>query len=84
MAMRGGRFSGPAYDTLVEGTMRGAVSYVAQTFRDNDRPNPMKDEDGELGRLLSRLYRAFKNGDPNPVQQKVLPACVLRELAKMN
>ena len=84
MALRGGRFSGPAYDTLVEGTIRGAISYVAQTFRDNDRPNPTKDEDGELGRLLSRLYRSFKNEDPNPVQQKALPICVLRELAKIH
>ena len=84
MALRGGRFSGQAYDTLAEGTVRGAISYVAQTFRDNDRPNPTKDEDGELGRLLSRLYRSFRNDDPNPVQQKALPACVLRELAKLN
>ena len=44
----------------------------------------MKDEDNKLGRLLSRLYRSFKNGDPNPVQQKALPACVLREVARMN
>ena len=83
MALRGGRFSGQAYDTLAEGTVRSAISYVAQTFRDNDRPNPTKDEDGELGRLLSRLYRSFKNDDPNPIQQKALPACVLRELAKL-
>jgi len=50
MVLHGERLSGPAYDTLVEGTIRGAISYVAQTFRDNDRPNLMKDEDGKLGR----------------------------------
>ena len=49
MAMRGGRFSGPSYDTLAEGTIRDAVSYVASTFRENDRSNPTKDEDGKLG-----------------------------------
>ena len=84
MAMREARFSGPAYDTLVEGTIRSAISFVASTFRDNDRPNPTNDEDGELGRLLSRQFRAYRNKDPNPVQQKALPACVLIELAKLD
>ena len=83
MALRGGRFSGPAYDTLAEGTIRSAISYVASTFRENDRPNPTKDDDGELGRLLSRLFRAFRNEDPNPVQQKALPICVVKEVAKL-
>ena len=73
MAMRGARFSGPAYDTLAEGKIRSAVLYVASTFRENDRPNPTKDNDGKLGRLLSRQYRAFRNDDPNPVQQKCVP-----------
>lgn len=84
MAMREARFSGPAYDTLVEGTIRSTISFVASTFRDNDRPNPTKDEDGELSRLLSRQFRAYRNKDPNPVQQKALPACVLVKLAKLN
>ena len=83
MAMREGRFSGQAYDKLAAGTVQSTISYVAQTFRERGRPNPTKDEDGELGRLLSRQYRAFKNDDPPPVQQKAIPACVLRELAKM-
>lgn len=82
MAVRGARFSGPSYDTLAEGTVRGTISFVAQTFRELDRPNPTRDEDGELGRLLSRQFRAYKNEDPNPVQQKALPFCVLKELAK--
>ena len=82
MAMRGARFSGPAYDTLTEGTIRSAVSYVASTFSKNDRPNPTKNDDGELGRLLSRQYRAFINDDPNPVQQKCVLPCVIRELTK--
>jgi hypothetical protein len=82
MAMRGARFSGPAYDSLAEGTIRSAVSYVASTFRENDRQNPTRDEDGELGRLLSQQYRAFRNEDPAPVQQKCVPVCVIRELTK--
>ena len=82
MAVREGRFSGPSYDTLAEGIVRGAISFVSQTFRENDRPNPTKDEDGKLGRVLSRLYRAFKNGDPNPTQQKAIPICIVAEVSK--
>jgi hypothetical protein len=50
-AMREGRYSGPTYEVLAESTIRGAVSYVASTFRDNARSNPTCDEDGELGCL---------------------------------
>ena len=84
MALREGRFSRQAYDKLAAGTVQSTISYVAQTFREKGRPNPTRDEDGELGRLLSRQYRAFKNNDPPPVQQKALPACVLREMAKLS
>ena len=83
MAMRQARFSGPAYDALAEGTIRNSISYVVSSFRDNDRPNPTKDEDGELGRLLSRLFRGFRQEDPNPIQQKALPVIVLKEIAKL-
>ena len=83
MALRHGRFSRQHYDTLAESTVRGALSYVASTFRENDRPNPTRDEDGELGRLLSRLYRGFRNTDPNTVKQKALPIGLLRVLAKL-
>ena len=49
MALRSGRFLRQTHGTLVEGTVRGAISYVAQTFRDEGRPNPTRDKDGELG-----------------------------------
>jgi hypothetical protein len=83
MAMRHARFSAARYETLAETTVRGTISYVAQTFRENDRPNPTMDDDLQLGRLLSRLYRGLKNKDPNPAQQKALPIGVLREVAKL-
>ena len=83
MAMREGRFSGQAYDKLAAGTVQSTISYVAQTFRERGRPNPTKDEDGELGRLLSREYKAYRKQDPNLVQQKALLVCVLQEVAKM-
>ena len=36
----------------------------------------------DLGRVLSRLFRAFRNKDPNPKQQKALPAQVLAMMYK--
>ena len=77
MAMREGRVSRQSHGPLPESTIRGAISHVSSSFRDNDRPNPTKDEDSDLGRILSRLFRAFRNKDPNPKQQKTLPAQVL-------
>jgi len=74
MALREGRFSGQAHDSLAEGTVRNSISYVASSFRDSDRSNPTLDEDGNLGRLLSHQFRAFKNKDPPPKQQKLSPA----------
>ena len=82
MALREGRFSGPSHGTLVESTIRGAISYVSQTFRENDRPNPTKDKDGKIGRVLSRQYRAYKNSNPNPKQQKSILICVVAEFFK--
>ena len=82
MALREGGFSGSSHGTLVESTIRGAISYVSQTFRENNRPNPTKDEDGELGRVLLRQYRAYKNSDPNPKQQKAIPIFVVAEVFK--
>ena len=49
MAVRGARFSSSAYVTLAEGTVRNTITYVAAAFRENNRPNPTKDEDGVLG-----------------------------------
>jgi hypothetical protein len=82
MAVREGRFSRDRDETLVEGTVRGAVSHVVQAFRSAGRQNPTKDEDHELSILLSRQLRAFKNDDPQQQQQKAIPFIVLDELAK--
>eukprot|EP00957_Ditylum_brightwellii_P078023 5930761-Ditylum_brightwellii.AAC.2 len=57
MALHEGRFLRKSYDTLAEGTVRGAISYVAQTFQENNCPNPTKDNDSKLGQLLSRQYK---------------------------
>jgi hypothetical protein len=82
MAVREGRFSRDCHEVLVEGTVRGAISHVVQTFRAAGRHNPPKDDDRELSILLSRQYRTYKNKDPQQVQQKALPFIVLDKLAK--
>jgi hypothetical protein len=68
--------------TLVEGTVRGAISHVVQAFRESGRQNPTKDADNMLSVLLSRQSRAYRNDDPKAVQQKALPFIVIEELAK--
>ena len=84
MAMRQARFSGPSYDRLVEGTIKNTISNVCSTFRENGMSNPTKDGDGQPSFLLSRLYRAFRNEDPNQVQQKAVPPCVVLAIARLN
>ena len=84
MAMRQARFSGPAYDKLAEGTIQGTISNVCLTFRDSGRLNPTKDDDGQLSFVLTRLFRAFRNEDPNEVQQKAVPPCVVLTIARLD
>ena len=82
MAPREGIFSGPTHGTLVESTIQGAISYVSQTFTEDDQPNPTKYEDSKTGRVLSRNYRAYKNSNPNPKQQNSIPICGVAEVFK--
>jgi hypothetical protein len=46
--------------------------------------NPTKDSDRQLSFLLSRLFRAFRNEDPNDVQQKAVPPCDALTIARIN
>jgi len=82
MALRQGRYSGKAYDTLASGTIKNTISDVSSTFRENGRPNPTKDDDLQLSFVLQRQFRAFKNKDPKEKQQKAIPVCVIAEIAK--
>jgi hypothetical protein len=56
MAVKEGRFSRDCHEVLVEGTVRGAVSHVVQTFWAAGRQNTTKDNYRELSILLSRQY----------------------------
>eukprot|EP00957_Ditylum_brightwellii_P040461 3062475-Ditylum_brightwellii.AAC.1 len=60
--------------------IQGAISYVASSLRANDMPNPTKDADRELGQVLSRLFRAFKNRDKPEKQQSTISICVVKEV----
>ena len=51
MAMRERRFSRKSDGPLAEGTVRGTISFVSSSFRDNGKANPTKDEDGDLTRV---------------------------------
>jgi hypothetical protein len=64
IAVRQGRFSTKAHDTLALGTVRNTILDISATFRENDRQNPTKDDDLQLSFILSRQFRAFKNADP--------------------
>ena len=81
-AVRSGQFLNKKFGTLVEGTVRAAVSNVVQAFRAAGRQNPMKDGDNKLSILLSQQFHAFQNDDPREKQEKALPFSVLNELAK--
>jgi hypothetical protein len=45
MAVRSGRFSELQFNTLAEGTVRGTIPNVVQTFQSLGRENPTKDAD---------------------------------------
>ena len=83
VAMRQARFSGPSYERLAEGTIQNSLSDICSTFRKNGRPNPTKDDDMQLRFVLSRLYQAFRNEDPNEKQQKAVPPCVILAIAQL-
>ena len=70
MDMREGQFSRRSHGPLAESLIRGAISFVSLFFRDNDRPNPTKDEDGDLRSVLSRLFWALRNKHSNPNNKK--------------
>jgi hypothetical protein len=53
---------------------------VVLTFQENRQYNLTKDDDLELGFLLHRLYRAFKNAGPKIDHQKAVPLSMISEL----
>ena len=79
-AMQEATYSSGNYKHLVEGTINSTLSYVAQAFRSNNRPDPRLDVDGKMCFILQEQYRGYCNQDGNRRKQKALPMAVLRKL----
>ena len=63
----------------MEGTVCATLSYVAQTFRADNRPDPQLDVDGKTCFLLNEQLRGYRNQDGTKMKQKALPMSVLRK-----
>ena len=63
----------------MEGTVNATLSYVAQAFRADNRPDPRLDVDGKMCFLLQEQMRGYRNQDGSKMKQKALPMSVLRK-----
>ena len=77
--MRSARFS-PGYTKLREGSVHSTIDYVAQMFRANNRRDPRLDSSDLRSFLLSRLFRAYRNTDPDVQHQKAIPVSLIRSI----
>ncbi len=59
MALREGRFSSAAHDTLALETIRNTISDIA-TFKENSWPNPTKDNNLQLSFVIQCQFWAYK------------------------
>ena len=82
-AMREATFSPTNKDELVEGTVCATLSYVAQAFRADNRPDPRLDVDGKMCFILQEQFRGYRNRDGSRRKQKALPMMVLRKMMEL-
>ena len=82
-AVREATFSPSDNINLVEGTVNSTLSYVAQAFRSNDRPDPRLDIDGKICFMLQEQFRGYRNQDGSRNKQKALPMSVLRKMMEL-
>jgi hypothetical protein len=82
-AIREAAFSSRNTANLVEGTVVSTVSYMAQAFRSNNRPDPRLDNDGKTCFILQEQFRGYKNTDGAVKKQRALPLLVLRKMMKL-
>jgi hypothetical protein len=82
-AIRTSAFSSRNNRDLVEGTVQSTLSYVAQAFGANNRPDPRLDTDGKTCFMLQEQARAYRNQDASRKKQKALPMMVLRKLNEL-
>ncbi len=55
---------------------------MSANFRDNEQPNPNKDNDLQLSFILQPQFSVYKNANPREKQQKAIPACIITKVAK--
>ena len=65
---------------LLSGTVQTAVSHVVQTFRQNFRPDPTRDESGNRGAILTRQLKSYKDADPATAHQACLPIQLWKQI----
>ena len=82
-AVRDGTYATRTDEPLVEGSVCATISYVAQTFRANNRPDPQLDSNGKTCFLLTEQWRAYRNMDGSRQKQKALPMKVLRKMHEL-
>ena len=83
-AMREATFTRRSKDEMVEGTVSATLSYVAQAFRSNNRPDARLYADGKTCFILQEQFRGYRNQDGTKLKQKALPMMVLRKMLELS
>ena len=87
VALRQGRFSGPAHSTLASGTIQNTISDISATFPENDQPSPTKDNNLHFSFIYTDNYEPStmltpkkRNKKPSPPKKITEMQCVILQL----
>lgn len=69
-------------DQLTHGAVNSAISGVVSTFRQNLRPDPTLDKQGQRCVFLQRLLKGYKDDDPATKSQACIPLTVFEHMLK--
>ena len=65
------------------GTVSAILSYVAQVFKSNNRPDLRLDADSKTCFILQEQFRGYCYQDGTKLKQKALPMMVLRKVLEL-
>ena len=82
-AMQEATFTRRNKDELVEGTVSATLSYVAQAFSSNKRPDPRLDADCKTCFIFQEQLRGYGNKYNTNFKHKALPMMVLRKMLEL-
>lgn len=68
---------------MAEGSIQNSLSVLAQTFLENNVPDPRMDGNGKTTLSLKRLLASFKLFDANKHRQKAIPVSVIKKVHKL-